>query len=67
MDLSCSPSVLIWRGRRGSHLLRCTIEQLGEECFELRLYRGKQILVDEWFEKVRSLLERVDELRAQQA
>lgn len=67
MELSPSPSVLIWRGRRGQHLLRCVVEQVGEECFALRLYWGKQVLVDESFEDVRPLMARVDQLRAQYA
>jgi len=62
-----SPSVLIWEGRGGANRLRCVVEQVGEECFELRLYRGKKVLVDESFEEVRPMLARVDELRAEYA
>ncbi len=63
--MELSPSVLIWQGLRGAHPLRCIVEQIGEECFELRLYWGKTVLVEETFEEIPKLLARVADLRAQ--
>ncbi len=55
--------VIIWRARRDHHLFQCTVEQVGEECFELRLRRGAELLTTEEFEEPAGLLERAEQLR----
>ncbi len=62
-DVEISPAVVIWRLRHNHHLLRCVMEQVGEECFELKVYSGKEVLADEPFDEVDGLLERASELR----
>jgi hypothetical protein len=59
------PEVVIWRLRHNHHLLRCVLDQVGEECFELKLYSDNQLLADESFEEIPPLLDRATELRGQ--
>jgi len=65
--MEVSPAVVIWRLRHDHHLLRCVFEQVGEECFELRLYSGKELLADESFVEIDPLLARATELRLRYA
>jgi hypothetical protein len=44
-----------------------TSEQVGEEYFELKIYSGKELLADESFVEIDSLLARATELRVQYA
>ena len=59
--------VLLWRGRGHAHglvrELRCTMEQLGEGFFELRLVSGRKLLLAEPFDDPRALLNRAQQLR----
>jgi hypothetical protein len=41
--------------------------QAGEECFELKVYSGKELLTDESFVEIDPLLARATELRMQYA
>lgn len=45
--------------------VRCTMDQLGEGFFELRLLSGDEVLLSEPFEETRKLLSRAEELRAE--
>lgn len=65
--MEISPAVVMWRLRYNHHLLRCVLEQVGEECFELKLYSGKELLADEAFDEVDRLLDRASELRLKYA
>ena len=65
--MEISPTVVMWRLRHNHHLLRCVLEQVGEECFELKLYSGKELLADESFVEIDPLLARATELRMQYA
>lgn len=65
--MEISPAVVMWRLRHNHHLLRCVLEQVGEECFELKVYSGKELLADESFVKIDPLLARATELRMQYA
>jgi len=58
-----SPSVLIWRVRHDHHQFRCVMEQLAEECFALRLFRGHELVLTELFDEPGPLLARSRELR----
>jgi len=62
-------SVLLWRARgrvRGhSREVRCTVEQLAECFFELRLLSGDELLFTESFEDTGKLLSRSEQLRAE--
>ena len=42
--------------------IRCTIEQIGEDCFELRLLAGDDMMIDEVFEEISPLLKRSGQL-----
>ena len=55
--------VVIWRLRRSPHMVACVVEQIGEECFELRLYDGKKLLLSESFEEASPLYVRAEQLR----
>jgi hypothetical protein len=61
MDLS--PSVVLWQVRQGHTQFRCVMEQLGEDCFELELFRGQKLLVKESFDDPAPLLDLADALR----
>lgn len=61
MDLS--PSVVLWQVRQGHAQFRCIMEQLGEECFELELFRGQKKVMSESFDDPAPLLELADALR----
>lgn len=45
--------------------LRCSIEQLGEGCFELRVHCGHELLRVEDFDDAGQLLRRAEQLRAE--
>jgi hypothetical protein len=62
MDLSSS--VVLWQVRQGHAQFRCVMEQLGEECFELELFRGQKKLMSESFDDPAPLLALADALRA---
>ena len=61
------PENLLWRARivAGGRVreLQCTFEQLGEDCFELRVSFGAGALVSETFANTQDLLFKADELR----
>jgi hypothetical protein len=57
--------VVIWRLRRTPHFVLCVVQQLGEECFELRVHDGKQLVLSESFEETSPLLARAEQLRMQ--
>lgn len=61
MDIS--PSVVLWQSQRGHSHVRCVMEQLGEECFELRLFRGHKLLMAESFDDPGPLLALAEALR----
>lgn len=61
MDLS--PSVVLWQVRQGHTQFRCVMEQLGEDCFELDLFRGQKLLMSEEFDDPAPLLALADALR----
>lgn len=63
--MESSPSVVIWRVRRDHHLFCCMAEQVGEETFELRLLRGHDLVVSQYFDEPGPLLLRAAELRAE--
>lgn len=65
--MEISPALVIWRLRHNHHLLRCVLEQVGEECFELKVYSGKELLAGESFVEIDPLLARATELRMQYA
>jgi hypothetical protein len=58
-------TVVIWRLRRTPHFVSCVVEQLGEECFELRVLDGKDLVLSESFEETPPLLARAEQLRSQ--
>ena len=58
-----SPSIIIWRVRHDHHQFRCVVEQMAEECFALRLFRGREVLLTEFFGEPEPLLARAAELR----
>jgi hypothetical protein len=57
--------ILIWRVRRTPHFVSCVVEQLGEECFELRVLDGKDLVLSESFEETPPMLARAEQLRSQ--
>jgi hypothetical protein len=59
-------AVVIWRLRGTPHFVSCIVEQLGEECFELRVLDGKDLVLSESFEETPPpLLARAEQLRTQ--
>jgi hypothetical protein len=45
-------------------LVSCVVEQVGEECFELRILDGRDVVLAESFEETPPILARAEELRA---
>ena len=60
-----SPDISMWKIRHGSHALNCVMAHLGENCFELRLFRDRRLLLTEDFEETEPLFERAEHLRNQ--
>lgn len=58
-------AVIIWRMRRTPHFVSCVFEQIGEECFELRVLDGKDVVLAESFEETPQMLTRAEQLRTQ--
>jgi hypothetical protein len=62
-------AVLLWRAKGRVHglrrELRCTLEQLGEGCFELRMSSGDELVSVETFTDAAQLLSRAEKLRAE--
>jgi len=60
-------TVLLWRTRRRvrgrPNEVRCTMEQLGEGCFELRMLSGHETLLFESFDDPEKLVSRAEQLR----
>ena len=60
-------TLLLWRARRAAggqaRDLRCTAQQLGEDCLELRVWLGDEAVVSETFSSTQHLLRRSEELR----
>jgi hypothetical protein len=54
--------VVLWQRHIGGGDLRCTISQIGEGEFELRLWAGRTLLLTEDFEAEDRLLDRAREL-----
>ena len=65
--MELSPAIVMWRLRHHHHLVRCVLEQVGEECFELKVYSGKDLLTDEEFAEIDPLLTRAHELHEKYA
>jgi hypothetical protein len=63
--MDSSPSVVIWRIHRDHHLFCCILEQVGEESFELRLLRGHDVVLSQYFDEPGPLLVRAAQLRAE--
>lgn len=59
--------VVIWRVRRSPHFVSCVAEQVGEDCFELRVFDGHDLVLTEEFEESPSLLKRAEALRVRYA
>lgn len=60
-----SAAVVIWRLRRTPHFVSCVVAQVGEECFELRVLDGHDVVLEESFEETPPMLARAEQLRAQ--
>jgi hypothetical protein len=62
-------TLLLWRMRApvhgGIHVVRCSMDHLGEGYFELRLSCGRELLCNEPFENTELLLRRAEELRTE--
>ena len=58
-------AVVIWRLRRTPHVVSCVAEQVGEECFELRVLDGKDLVLSESFDDTPPMLTRAAQLHAQ--
>jgi hypothetical protein len=60
-------ALLLWHARTpvGGHVreLRCTAEQVGEDCIELQLHAGHEVLLSETFSGTEELLRKAHELR----
>lgn len=58
---------LLWRKRasvgNARHEVRCLIDHIGEDLFELRLQSGHELLLDESFQDTKELLARAEELQ----
>lgn len=69
MKAAQSASFTLWRVRGVRHgevrELRCTMEQLAESCFELRLHCGHELLRVEDFQDAEQLLRRAEQLRSE--
>lgn len=63
--MESSPSVVIWAIRRDHHVFSCVVEQVGEESFELRLLRGGDVVLTQYFDEPEALLVRAAELRVE--
>jgi hypothetical protein len=61
--MDVTPGVVIWRVRRSPHVVSCVAEQVGEECFELRIFDGRDLVHTESFEEPPPLLRRAEALR----
>jgi hypothetical protein len=59
------PGVVIWRLRHPPHFVSCVVEQVGEECFELRVVDGKDLVFSESFDETPPMLTRAEQLRTQ--
>ena len=63
--------VTLWRlpgdARGSAEDVDCTMEQLGEGFFELRLRSGERLLLCEPFEDTGALVRRAEELRVERA
>ena len=61
--------VPLWRTKSRVHglrrELRCSMEQLGEDCFELRVSSGDELVSVETFTDAAQLLSRAERLRAE--
>ncbi len=65
--MQLEPGVVMWRIRRGLHYISCVAEQVEEECFELRVFSGYELIHSESLEEIPPLLARVEELRDEYA
>lgn len=65
--METSAGVVIWRIRGAEHFIRCTFEELGEGCFELRVFSGHDLLLSESFQETAPLLARARALKAKYA
>lgn len=61
--MNVTPGVVVWRVRRSPHLVTCVVAQVGEECFELRVFDGHELVCAEPFEETAPLLRRAEALR----
>lgn len=57
-----SEHVILWQHRGPAGELRCTLTQIGEGEFELRLWAGSVLLLAEDFDEEARLLARAEEL-----
>jgi len=61
--MDASPSVALWHVHHGTTHYHCVIEQVGEDCFELRLSRGKKLVFSQSGDDAAPLLALADVLR----
>jgi len=61
--MDATPGFVIWRVRRSPHYVSCVVEQVGEGCFELRVFDGHRLIHREAFDSTGPLLRRAEALR----
>jgi len=63
--MDATPGFVLWRVRRSPHFVSCVVEQVGEECFELHIFDGHELIIRESFDATGPLLGRSETLRLQ--